>query len=219
MDAATFRADLAATKRTELDRLGSNKLLVAVTGADLSTEAVLRVAADSENAAHNTFAGWAEDESDEDARDAFAAVAEQERAHLDRVMAELEELNETNETDEPYEPADGGAIHEYLRGRDEAVQRVAAGMVGRSLVVDQTHKQLVSFFVNEADERRANLFRDLRSETEDTLDAGLELLDALCTTDEDWEDAQAVAAYVIQVAYDDYEDSLRGMGIDPKPVC
>lgn len=216
MNADTFRADLAAAKRTELDRLGSNKLLVAATGADLTPEAVLRVAADSEHAAHNTFAAWADDESVEAARVAFEAVADQEREHLRRVSVELTELAES---DEPYEPTDGGAMHEYLRGRDGAVQRVAAGMVGRSLVVDQTHKQLVSFFVNEADERRATLFRELRTETEETLDTGLELLDSLCASDEDWEDARAVAEYVIQVAYDDYDDSLRGMGLDPKPVC
>lgn len=210
MDAAEFRDAVADAKRTELDRLGSNKLLVAITDADLSEGRVLRAAADSENAAHNTFAAWAEDETQEEAREAFSTVAHQEQTHLQRVLDAL---------DESYDPADGGPMHEYLRGRDAAIQRVAAGMVGRSLVVDQTHKQLVSFFVNEADETGANLFRDLRSETEETLDSGLGLLDSLCDSEGDWDDARAAAEYVIQVAYDDYEDSLRGMGVDPKPIC
>lgn len=210
MDAAAFREALTDARRTELDRLGSNKLLVAITDAELSEERVLRAAADSENAARTTFAAWADDEADEGAREAFEAVAAQERGHLDRVLDHLGEA---------YDPADGGPMHEYLRGRTGTVQRVAAGMVGRSLVVDQTHKQIVSFFVNEADERRADLFRDLRSETDDTLDRGLSLLESLCETDDDWADAQAAAEYVIQVAYDDYEDALLGMGVDPKPVC
>lgn len=213
MNAAALRQAVVEAKRTELDRLGSNKLLVAITGADLSERRVLEVAADSEHAARNTFRAWADGESDPDAREAFEAVAAQEQTHLDRVLAELDSL------DAAHDPADGGPMHEYLRRREGAVQRVAAGMVGRSLVVDQTHKQLVSFFVNEADERRADLFRDLRTETDETLNRGLSLLDSLCADDEDWEDAQAVAEYVVQVAYDEYEDSLRGMGVDPRPVC
>ena len=217
MDADRFRDAVEDAKRTELDRLGSNKLLVAVTGADLRAETVLQAAADSENAARITFAGWADDESNAEARDAFGAVAEQEREHLERVLESLSDVRDADA--QRCGPTDGGAMHEYLRGREGAVQRVAAGMVGRSLVVDRTHRQLVSFFVNEADESRANLFRELRGETEETLDRGLELLDALCEADEAWEDAKVVAEYVVQVAYDDYEDSLRGMGVDPKPVC
>lgn len=210
MDAAGFHDALTDAKRTELDRLGSNKLLVAITDADLSESRVLRAAADSENAAHNTFATWADDESSAEAAVAFVAVADQERRHLERVLDAL---------DESYDPADGGPMHEYLRSRDDTVQRVAAGMVGRSLVVDQTHKQILSYFVNEADERTAGLFRDLRNETEETLEAGLDLLESLCRSNDDWADARAAAEYVVQVAYDDYEDSLRGMGVDPKPVC
>jgi rubrerythrin len=210
MDGAEFRDAVVEAKRTELDRLGSNKLLVALTDADLTSERVLRAAADSENAAHNTFAAWADDEPDEDAREAFADAADREREHRERVLAEL---------DDGYEPADGGALHEYLRGREGAVQRLAAGFVGRGLVADQTHKQVVSFFVNEAAESRANLFRELRTETEASLERGLELLEARCEDEEAWDDARAVAEYTVQVAYDDYADALRGMGVDPKPVC
>lgn len=210
MDAAEFRDAVADAKRTELERLGSNKLLVAVTGADLSTERVLRAAADSENAAHNTFAAWAADEPNGDARETFAAVADQEAEHRERV---LERLGGS------YDPVDGGPMHEYLRSRSATVQRVAAGLVARSLVIDGTHKQLVSFFINEADERRADLFRELRAETEDTLERGLLLLDSLCANEGDWADAQAAAEYVIQVAYDDYADALQEMGVDPKPIC
>jgi rubrerythrin len=210
MDGTEFRDAVAAEKRTELDRLGSNTLLVALTDAELTSERVLRAAADSENAAHHTFAAWADDEGDENARSAFADAAERERAHREQVLDAL---------DEEYDPADGGALHEYLRGREGASQRLAAGFVGRGLVADQTHKQLVSFFVNEADESRAELFRALRRETEESLERGLGMLEARCDTEQAWADARAVGAYTVQVAYDDYADALRGMGVDPKPVC
>jgi hypothetical protein len=214
MDAGSFRESIESAKATELNRLGSQKLLLALTDAELDRATVLRVAADSENAARNTFEAWAGDENDPAAREAFAQVAAEEAEHYDRVLSAMDE-----ETREAYDPADGGTLHSYLRGRGDAVERVAAGLVARGIVASKTHLQLISFFVNEQDEARANLFRELRTETEDRIDEGLDLLDALCATDEDWERAHAVAEYVVQVSYDDYADSLEGMGLDPKPIC
>lgn len=211
MDAAEFREVVEAEQGTELARLGSNKLLVALTGADLSTPTVLRTAAHSEYAARETFRAWAEDEDDPDARAAFESTAEREAEHYERVRAEID--------DEAFEPADGGPMHAYLRERDGTVERVAAGMVGRGLVSVRTHAQVVSFFVNEADERRADLFRDLKAETADALDGGLDLLDDLAADEDDWGRARAVAEYTIQVAYDDYADALGELGVDPKPIC
>jgi len=210
MDGATFREQVTEGKATQLNRLGSNKLLVALTDADLTARRVLEAAADSEHAAHTTFSQWAADEPNDLAREAFADVADREADHRKRVFDAM---------DGEYDPNDGGALHEYLRGRDGAVLRVAAGMVGRGLVADRTHQQVVSFFVNEADNARADLFRDLREETASGTERGLELLETLCESEADWTDASDAAEYTIQVAYDDYADALRGMGVDPKPVC
>lgn len=214
MDPASFRESVESTKATELNRLGSQKLLLALTDAELDRATVLRVAADSENSARNTFEAWASDEGNPAAREAFAQVAEEEADHYDRVLSAME-----SETRAEYDPADGGTLHSYLRGREDAVERVASGLVGRGIVASKTHLQVISFFVNEPDETTATLFRDLRTETEARIDDGLDLLGTLCETDEDWERAQAVAEYVVQVAYDDYADSLQGMGLDPKPIC
>lgn len=209
MDGAELRDAIAAEKRTQLDRLGSKKLLVALTDAEPASERVLRAAADSENAAHYTFAAWADDEPDAGAAEAFAAAAEREQEHREGVLDELD----------AYDPADGGALHRYLRGREGAIKRLAAGFVGRGLVADQTHKRIVSFFVNEADSGRAELFRELRRETEASLNRGLALLEERCASPDEWDGARAVAGYTIQVAYDDYADALRRMGVDPKPTC
>lgn len=211
MDAATFREDLEQSKQTQLSRLGSNNLLVALTDAQLETPVVLRVAANSENAARNTFREWADSEPDDDARAAFERVADQEADHYERVVETLD--------DPDFDPVDGGAMHSYLRGRDETTQRLAAGLVGRGLVSVRSHTQIVSFFVNEGDEKRADLFRDLKRETQDEIDIGLDLLERRCDSEDDWERATMAAEYVIQLAYDDYADSLRGMGLDPKPIC
>jgi hypothetical protein len=212
MDGETFRASVEESKRTELDRLGSSKLLIALTGARIERGEVLEVAAHSEHAARETFRAWAADESDDAVREAFEAVAEQEDSHLERVLDALD-------GDGGIDLADGGPMHAYLRGREDTVERVAGGMVGRPLVSLRTHAQIIGFFVNEADERSADLFRDLRAETAAVIDDGVGLLDDRCATDEEWERAEMVAEYVVQVAYDDYADSLTELGLGVKDIC
>ena len=211
MDANTFRETVEEAKATELDRLGSSQLLVALTGAELDDRSVLEVAAHSEHAARETFREWAATEADPAVREAFETVAEQEDEHLRRVRELLD--------DPDFEPADGGPMHAYLRGREDTVERVAGGMVGRPLVSLRTHAQVIGFFVNEADESAADTFRDLRAETGAVIDDGLELLAARCATDEDWERARMVAEYVVRVAYDDYADALAELGLNPKSIC
>lgn len=214
MNGEQFHEQLQTAKRTQLDRLGSNKLLIALTDATLTAEAVLRAAADSEHAAARTFTGWADDEPESDGREAFAWVADREESHRGRVLAAHEAV-----TGETYEPADGGTLHTYLRERTGVVERAAAGLVGRATVSDRTHSQLVSFFVNEQDQTRADLFRELREETRAERDRGIELLETHCVSDQDWEQARMVAEYVVQIAYDEYADALDGLGVDVKSVC
>jgi hypothetical protein len=204
-----FLERVAEAKSTQLDRLGSEKLLLALTDADLTERAVIEAAAASEHSARNTFEGWAETADEDRAREVFATVAEQEAEHYERVAEHLPE---------DFEPPDGGPLHAHLRGQEDPIPR-AAGLVGRGLVSDRTHLQVISFFVNEGDSAKADLFRDLREETEDSLQSGLDLLETLCEDEADWEAAEGVASYGVQVAYDDYADALTGMGMDPKPIC
>ena len=230
MDAAALREQVEEEKATELERLGSNKFLVALTDADLTSEAVLRAAADSERAAHDTFTAWTDREEDPAARELFGWVASREADHRDRVLdalgaedgpngSEHREGTDGRTDDDGAELGDAGAMHSYLRERPNALERVAAGLVGRPLVSVRAPLQVVSHFVNEADEARADLFRDLRTETEEELERGLTYLDDHCEQEEDWETARAVATYVVQLAYDEYADALRGLGVDVKPVC
>ena len=210
MDAPDLQAAVETAKATELDRLGSSKLLIALTDAELDRKSVLRAAATSELAARDTFTAWAADEDDAAAADLFSDIAAQEQRHYERVADLL---------GEDVEPPDSGPMHGYLRDRGGAIERLAGGLLGRTLVSDRTHMQVISFFVNEADETAANAFRDLRTETTEAQAQGLELLDSICEADEDWKTAEAVANYVIQLAYDDYTDVLVGMGVEPKPIC
>ncbi|WP_049902677.1 hypothetical protein [Halococcus agarilyticus] len=217
MDGETLIDDVREAKATRLDRLGGTKWLLAATGADLETERVLRVAAASETAAAETFERWADDEGNDRAREAFASVAALERDHAARVV---DHLDGESESEVDFEPeAESGALHEFLRGLDGTPERVGAGLVGRPLVSDRTTVQIVSFFVNEADERRADLFRELRTETDELLDEGATVLDGVCTVDDDWERARAAATGTIDIAYDEFADDLGAMGLDPRSIC
>ncbi|WP_058366721.1 hypothetical protein [Haloparvum sedimenti] len=221
MDTEAFREAVETDARTELDRLGSNKLLLALTGAQLDEASVLSAAADAEASARDLFEAWADDEPNEEAREAFAAVAEREADHLERVREAspaAEDAENGEASDAAAEPT-RSAMHSSLRDREGTVERVAAGMVGRPLVSLRTHTQLVSFFVNEADAARADLFRDLKTDVEECLETGLDLLADLCDDEDAAERARAAAAETVEAAYEDYETALSGMGMDPKPIC
>jgi hypothetical protein len=114
---------------------------------------------------------------------------------------------------------DGSGLETGVGGREGDVERVAAGLVGASLTLDRLLLQAVNFFVNEADERRADLIRAVRSAANDRRDAGLALLEAICETDDEWGRAATAAEDAVAAAYDDYVGTLDRMGIDPKPVC
>jgi len=224
MDAETFRAELESDRQTQLRRLDSESLLLALTDGEPTPAAVLRAAADSEHAAHVTFREWAatadqsvsatadqsvSETAELDTQALFAWTADREADHRECVCDVL---------DATHDPADGGTLHTYLRERERPVERVAAGLVARPLVSERTHSRMIAFFADETADRadaRAELFRALRRETAEELQRGLDALDALCTTPDDWERARMVAGYTVQVAYDDYADTLAGLGESP----
>lgn len=209
MNAAEFTATLREECDRELDRLGSEKALIATTAAQLEDERVLESAARAERRAIQTFEGWSTTESDAEARATFERILGQERDHFDRIDAHLDGTPEAEED----------ALHTYLRDLDDAIERVAAGVVARSMVASRSLLQTINYFINESDESTADLFREIRRETDEQVESGADLLDDLCTDDDQWERARAAAVQTIQIAYEEYAESLEGMGIDPKPVC
>jgi hypothetical protein len=198
------REDLA----TELHRLGSDKYLIAATGADLTETAVLATVARTAVSGRETFDRWAESETGP-AAETFGAAAETERDHLDLLGERLDET--------PDDPGDD-AVHAVLGEAETTVARAGA-MIGRGLVADRARLQVVNFFVNEVDPAGADLARELRSDVNDQVTAGADLLEDVCESEDDWEVARAHAERVVEDAYDEYASALEAMGVDPKPVC
>jgi hypothetical protein len=209
-DPDTVVEAITEDNQTALSRLGSSKSLYADTGGDIDTEPVLEATADAEYAAWQTFLEWADDEADDEARAAFETTAEEERDHYETVDGKL--------ADDEYEPDEVPNLHEYLRDRDETVERVGA-FVGRILASQRSKSQVVGYFVGDADPQTASLFRDFGEDLDEQLERAKDLLEDVCETDEDWERAEEAATGAIQAAYDEYVETLEGMGANPKPVC
>ncbi len=206
MDGSDLLDRIETAYATELDRLGSEKALIATTHAALDPDTVLETAAIAEHRAADTFEGWADDEPIDRVATAFADIAAQERDHYERIV----ELGSIDVDD----PAPDG-LHEFLRSLESTDERVAAGLLARPLASSRSLLQVINFFVNEADRAGAATFRELRSETTEQVDRGVELLDSIEVTDE----AEAAAGEAISIVYAEYVETLEEMGIDPKPVC
>jgi bacterioferritin (cytochrome b1) len=211
MDASAFIDRVKSECATELERLGSEKALVATTMAELENDRVLETAAQAELRAEATFDAWSTDENHDAARDTFEQCAAQEREHADRIIDRLE-------GDRDLDPR-ADDLHQYLRALETTPERVGAGMVGRPLASSRTLLQTINFFVNEADEVTADLFRDIRTETETLVEEGTTLLETVCETDGERDNAETAAVEAIQTAYGEYVETLEGMGLDPRPVC
>ncbi|MFC6756315.1 MULTISPECIES: transcription antitermination protein [Haloarcula] len=202
MDAADTIAAVEEATTTERSRIGSDKALIAATGADLSAEAIWTAAATREAGVADALESWAGDTAGGDAiADAFdrAGRAASERA-------------------ERIDPAPGepDALSSHLDTLEGTPKRVGAGLVAVPLVLDRFYLQVVSFFVNEADESSADVVRELRSDASD-LDLAREALEALDASGR--EQARDAAVEAVGVAYEEYASALESMGLDPKPVC
>ncbi|KZX47324.1 MULTISPECIES: hypothetical protein [Haloarcula] len=200
MDAGATIDAVRDQTETERDRLGSDKMLIAATDATLETEAVLTAAATRESGLADILGRWA-DESDSDVATQFGAAAEAAAERADRIDADA---------------GDPDGFIDHLETVSGTARRVGAGLVAAPLLADRFYLQVVSFFINEADEQRADTFREIRGEAS-ALDDGEATLGHLSESGR--ETAAAAATEAIEAAYDDYAETLEAMGLDPKPIC
>ena len=198
-------SDLLDTLRddheTPLSRLGSSKALYAVTGGEMSGDAVRAAAAAEADAAADLFDWWAADEPNDEAAALFSDLADTARSHADTVDADP--------------AADAPNVYDVLAEFESTDGRLG-GALARALVSLKTVEQMVGFFVGDADPKAANSFRTLKSDLQDQLDTIGEAVEELAGDDAVVREA---ADAVVQAAYDEYVETLEGMGIKPKNVC
>jgi hypothetical protein len=200
MDAGAAIDAVRDRTETERNRLGSDKALIAATDATLETEAVLTAAATRESGLAAVLNRWAA-ETDGDVAAQFEATADAAAERADRIDADV---------------GDSDGFIDYLERVDGTAERVGAGLVAAPLVADRLYLQVISFFVNEADEQRADTFREIRRAAS-ALDDAETALGHLSAAER--ETAAAAATDAITAAYDEYAAALESMGLDPKPIC
>lgn len=204
MDATDTIAAIEEATTTERSRLGSDKALIAATDADLSADAIWAAAATREAGLADVLDGWVSDAvgSDADAvADAFERAASAASDRAERIDAA---------------PGNPDALSAHLDTVEGTGERVGAGLVAPALVLGRFYLQVVSFFINEADEGSADVVRELRSGASDVGPAR----DALAALGESGrERARDAAVEAVGVAYEEYASALESMGLDPKPVC
>ncbi|MFB6223040.1 MAG: transcription antitermination protein [Haloarcula sp.] len=200
MDAGATIDAVRDQTETERNRLGSDKALIAATEATLETEVVLTAAATRETGVARVLDQWA-DEADQSVAAQFKAAAAAAAERAERIDAGT---------------GDSDGFINYLETVDGAARRVGAGLVAAPLVADRFYLQVVNFFVNEADEQRANTFREIRTDAA-ALERGKNALDSLSESKRETAASAAVAA--IEAAYTEYAEALESMGLDPRPVC
>jgi len=200
MDATDTIAAVEDATATERSRIGSDKALIAHTGATLEADAVWRAVATREAGLADALEGWT-DESE----DAIAGAIERAAA------AAADRLDHIDAT-----PGERDSLSAHLHTVEGRPERVGAGLVAVPLVSGRLYLQVVSFFVNEADERSADVARELRASASDFGPAK----DALAALSEaEREQARDAAVEAVGVAYEEYATALESMGLDPKPVC
>lgn len=208
MDGDTLLADLREEYETELSRLGSSKAIYALTGGEMTGDAVLAAVAEDALAAAEVFDRWAGEESNPDVGSVFESIATDAATHREATGVDPAAVD----------PATDRADYGTLANLESTPERLG-GAVARSLVASQLLEQVVGFFVGDADPQTATTFRDVRDDLEDHLSRAVDVAEQTCANQDDREAVRTAAASVLDAAYDWYVETLESMGVKPKNVC
>ena len=201
-----FAEAVRTDNETALSRLDSPKALYADTEGAMGAEAVLRAAATAAFHARESFEGWVDDETNDDAAEAFETTAAEEGEHYGLV---------TGEVAGEHEPGETPALQESLRTQTDTIGRAGA-FLGWAMVSDRSTGRRTGFFVDEADTDGTVLFREIGDDTEAQLTRARDLLGEVCAEPADWERASEAASDAIGAAHDEYTETLTEMDENPE---
>ncbi|MGQ4556514.1 transcription antitermination protein [Halobellus sp. GM3] len=207
MNGNDLEAALRDDHETAFSRLGSSKAMYALTDGEMDGDRIRAAAANDALALAAVLDEWTSETADQsgDETTLFADLAEGARERAADVV------------DDPAladEPLMYGALSTF-----ESAPARLGGLLGRSLVALEHARQMVGFFVGDADPTAANEFRSIRSDLESERDRIVDALEDGCQGGDDWDAARDAADAVIDAAYDDYVETLESLGIKPKNVC
>ncbi|MFB6310389.1 MAG: hypothetical protein ABEH64_04310 [Salinirussus sp.] len=188
---------------TELSRLGSEKLLLAATGADIRDATVAGVLAATLAVGAENCIAWA-DATDDSTLSALLMDAGE--CYREIRSETLEAWPDAEDSADPLvNPTDPG----------EDSRRIGIGLLGLPILLDRLLLQAVSYHVNEANTTAADRLREFRTSIRELSDGAADNLEDEAVE----EPAVESAGAVIEAAYERYADRLEAMGLDPKPLC
>jgi len=196
MDTDDFVDAVSSENETPLSRLGSSKALYAITEGEMEEDVVLSSAATTVHHVAETVGDWD--------GDVFAAAADTAREQYETITGDLD----------GHEPGERSAALTTLAQQEGTAARLG-GFVGWTLVAKKTFEQLTGYFVGQADPQTSQTFREMGSDVEALRE---QALDALADED-DRATAEDAATAVVQAAYEEYVETLEGLGVNPKDVC
>lgn len=196
MDTDDFVDTVSSENETALSRLGSSKALYAITGGEMEEAVVLASAATNVHHVAETVGDWD--------GDVFAAAGDTAGQQYETITDKLD----------GHDPDGRSAALATLAEQDGGAARLG-GFVGWTLVAKKTFEQLTGFFVGQADPQTSQTFREMGSDIEALREQALDAL----AEDGDWETAEDAATAVVQAAYEEYVETLEGLGVNPKDVC
>ena len=200
MDSAELLESVEQEQQTELSRLGSSKSLYADTEGEMEADPILTAAADNAAAAAEAFDAWD--------GEVFADAAERVRGHSDDIVAELGD----------HDPGEASAAAVTLADTEGDLERLGA-TVGWTLVTERKSTQSGGYFTGQAKPGTASTFRAFGDDYDEIREAALGAIDETADGEDDYERAKDAAAAVIEAAYDEYFETLKSLGMNPKPVC
>jgi hypothetical protein len=205
MDSTDVLDSVNSELRTELSRLGSSKLLYALTEGDMEEDPVLTAFATRAHHAAAVLDAW---EDGDEAGTVFADAADVVDDQYDEISTALSE----------HDPGERPQMIEAMSEFVDAEQRFGA-VLGWTLVAERAASQASGFFTGQADPGTASTFRAFGDEYEQLRSEVTEALDEVCADEDDYERATTAATAVVQAAYDEYVETLESLGVNPKPVC
>ncbi|WP_436934033.1 rubrerythrin family protein [Halovenus marina] len=205
MDSTAVLDAVNANLRTELSRLGSSKLLYALTEGDMEEAPVLTALATRAHHAAAVLDAWGDKGG---AGAVFSDAADVVNDQYDEIRTVLSE----------HDPGERPQMIEAMSEFEGVEQRLGA-VLGWTLVAERTASQASGFFTGQADPGTASTFRAFGDEYERLRSEAAEALDDVCADEDDYERATAAASAAVEAAYDEYVETLESLGVNPKPVC
>lgn len=190
-------SELETSLAAELARFEGPAVVEAVFESDPERQALLALAANSAFAARRLYTDWAFTERNGQARELFAHAADTTQKQYEQILWLLPDT---------YSPRKGGILYEELGKREHTIERVASGIVARSLITTRAFDGIGAVLDSkQCDE----LFDDIASELRSLAERGDTLLDDLCEDDGDRERARSAARRTIEVAASDLSPSAE----------